>query len=101
MVGTSLAEVERRLILATLKRCQGDKTAAAQILGISLKTLYNRLNAYRSAETGSVDRGVSGAVSPEAVSAEADGTGLPPAVEERHDDVPAPAPVARPIEPTT
>jgi DNA-binding NtrC family response regulator len=38
--------VERRVILATLERCGGDKKRAAQILGISLKTLYNRLNVY-------------------------------------------------------
>jgi DNA-binding NtrC family response regulator len=40
-VGTSLGEAERRLILATLE-CDGDKKKAAEILGISLKTLYNR-----------------------------------------------------------
>jgi len=45
-VGTSLAEAERQLILATLEQCQGDKKRAAEILGISLKTLYNRLNLY-------------------------------------------------------
>ena len=40
------AEVERRMILATLEHCGGDKKQAAQVLGISLKTLYNRLNVY-------------------------------------------------------
>jgi two-component system, NtrC family, response regulator AtoC len=48
-VGTSLGEAERRLILATLEECDGDKKKAAEILGISLKTLYNRLNEYKSA----------------------------------------------------
>ena len=48
-VGTSLADVERRLILATLRECGGNKTRTAEILGISLKTLYNRLNAYQDA----------------------------------------------------
>jgi len=48
-VGTSLGEAERRLILATLEDCEGDKKKAAEILGISLKTLYNRLNEYKSA----------------------------------------------------
>ncbi len=45
-VGMRLVEVERRMILATLDHCGGDKKQAAQILGISLKTLYNRLNVY-------------------------------------------------------
>jgi DNA-binding NtrC family response regulator len=47
-VGTSLPEVERRLLLATLEHFEGDKRRTAEVLGISLKTLYNRLNAYRS-----------------------------------------------------
>jgi DNA-binding NtrC family response regulator len=47
-VGISLAEAERRLIVATLERCQGNKTRAATILGVSLKTLYNRINEYRA-----------------------------------------------------
>ena len=46
-----LPEVERRVILATLERCGGDKKRAAQILGISLKTLYNRLNVYAGRTT--------------------------------------------------
>src|SRR5206468_5191214 len=45
-VGLSLAEARRRLILATLERCRGDKKQAARVLGISLKTLYNQLGAY-------------------------------------------------------
>ncbi len=44
--GGSLEESERRLILATLERCGGDKKKAAEILGVSLKTLYNRLHVY-------------------------------------------------------
>ena len=48
-VGTSVAEAERRLILATLEQCDGDKKRAAEILQISLKTLYNRLNEYKVA----------------------------------------------------
>lgn len=45
-VGTSLAEVDRQIIFATLKLCDGVKKRAAAILGISLKTLYNRLEEY-------------------------------------------------------
>jgi DNA-binding NtrC family response regulator len=44
--GTSIAEAERKLILATLEHCDHDKKRAAETLGISLKTLYNRLNEY-------------------------------------------------------
>ncbi len=44
--GGSLEESERLLILATLDRCGGDKKKAAEILGVSLKTLYNRLHLY-------------------------------------------------------
>ncbi|MGE0594606.1 MAG: sigma-54-dependent transcriptional regulator [Vicinamibacterales bacterium] len=51
-VGTSLAEVERRMIMATLRQCEGNKTRAAELLGISLKTLYNRLNAYQQEDAG-------------------------------------------------
>src|SRR6185369_2681119 len=46
-VGSSVAEAEERLLFATLAHCAGNKQRAAQILGISIKTLYNRLNAYR------------------------------------------------------
>jgi len=47
-VGISIAEAERRLTLATLRSCGGKKDVAAKVLGISLKTLYNRLNLYRA-----------------------------------------------------
>jgi DNA-binding NtrC family response regulator len=49
-VGTSLEEVERRAILSTLEHYDGDKKKAAEVLGISLKTLYNRLKKYRQAD---------------------------------------------------
>jgi DNA-binding NtrC family response regulator len=45
-IGTSIYQAERQLILATLDHCGGDKRKAAAVLGISLKTLYNRLNLY-------------------------------------------------------
>lgn len=45
-VGVPLADANRQLILATLKQCGGVKKAAAEMLGISLKTLYNRLEEY-------------------------------------------------------
>jgi DNA-binding NtrC family response regulator len=46
-VGSSLSDAERHLILATLEHYQGDKKKTAEVLGISLKTLYNRLNVYK------------------------------------------------------
>ncbi len=45
-VGSSIAEVERQLIFATLEHCGGVKERTADVLGISLKTLYNRLREY-------------------------------------------------------
>jgi two-component system response regulator AtoC len=45
-VGTPLEEVERRVTMATLERCGHVKRTAAEVLGISLKTLYNRLEVY-------------------------------------------------------
>jgi DNA-binding NtrC family response regulator len=45
-VGMSLEDVERTLITATLQAVGGSKTEAARLLGISLKTMYNRLHAY-------------------------------------------------------
>jgi two-component system, NtrC family, response regulator AtoC len=48
--GTTIADAERMLIFATLRQFGGDKTRAAESLGISLKTLYNRLHAYEKEE---------------------------------------------------
>ncbi len=45
-VGYTVAEAEKRLVLATLEQCGGTKEKAAEMLGISLKTLYNRLRDY-------------------------------------------------------
>ena len=47
-IGTPLAEMEREAIFATLDFCAGNKRRAAEILGVSLKTLYNRLSAYQA-----------------------------------------------------
>ena len=52
-VGTPLAEAERQLILQTLRRCNNNKTRAAELLGISLKTMHNKLRLYR--EQNSLD----------------------------------------------
>jgi DNA-binding NtrC family response regulator len=45
-VGTTVGEAERRLILRTLESTHNNKTRAAEILGISLKTLHNKLKEY-------------------------------------------------------
>jgi DNA-binding NtrC family response regulator len=48
-VPISLAEAERRLVLATLEHFDDDKQRAADALGVSLKTIYNRLKSYGEA----------------------------------------------------
>ncbi|HEU4459124.1 MAG TPA: sigma-54 dependent transcriptional regulator [Methylibium sp.] len=51
-IGTSMAEAERLLILATLRHCDHHKERTAAVLGISLKTLYNRLKDYARDQQG-------------------------------------------------
>jgi DNA-binding NtrC family response regulator len=46
-IGATLEEIERTFILATLKHFEGDKRRTADVLGCSLKTLYNKLHAYQ------------------------------------------------------
>lgn len=48
MVGRTVSDVERDLIIDTLKHCLGNRTHAANILGISIRTLRNKLNIYMS-----------------------------------------------------
>lgn len=45
-VGRSLQDVERGLILSTLRHCQGNRSRAADMLGISLRTLRSKLQSY-------------------------------------------------------
>jgi DNA-binding NtrC family response regulator len=47
-VGTTVGEAEKMLILKTLESTSNNKTRAAEILGISLKTLHNKLKEYGS-----------------------------------------------------
>ena len=61
MVGRTVADVERDLILDTLDHCLGNRTHAATILGISIRTLRNKLNQYAD-----------------------EGTDVPPPGEQRH-----------------
>ena len=46
LVGHTVAEVERDLILEAVRRCLGNRTHAANVLGISIRTLRNKLNEY-------------------------------------------------------
>ena len=48
-IGQTVAEVEQELILSTLDHCLGNRTHAANILGISIRTLRNKLRAYQDA----------------------------------------------------
>lgn len=48
----TLDEVEKRVIFETLRRCEGNRTRTAEKLGISLRTLRNKLKAFRAEEDG-------------------------------------------------
>ncbi|TCM39174.1 MULTISPECIES: helix-turn-helix domain-containing protein [Novosphingobium] len=48
LVGQNIAEVERELILQTLERCRGNRTTAASMLGISVRTMRNKLRTFLS-----------------------------------------------------
>lgn len=52
-VGMTAAEAEKELVLATLAYCGGNKNRAAQMLDLSLKTMYNRLKLYQVPENAS------------------------------------------------
>ena len=49
LVGRTVSDVERDLILDTLDHCLGNRTHAANILGISIRTLRNKLREYSDA----------------------------------------------------
>jgi DNA-binding NtrC family response regulator len=49
-IGVTMEEAERRIILRTLAAQNNNKTRAAEVLGISLKTLHNKLSRYRQEE---------------------------------------------------
>jgi DNA-binding NtrC family response regulator len=54
-IGDSLDDVEREFILKTLDFTHGNKVRAADILGVSLKTLYDRLDRYQGKKRDSAD----------------------------------------------
>lgn len=45
-VGATVREIERDLVLQTLARCNGNRTHAARQLGVSVRTLHNRIRLY-------------------------------------------------------
>jgi DNA-binding NtrC family response regulator len=49
----TLAEIEKRHILATLDHCKGNRTHAAKLLGVSIRTLRNKLHEYNGSQPGS------------------------------------------------
>ncbi|MGH6624112.1 MAG: sigma 54-interacting transcriptional regulator, partial [Burkholderiaceae bacterium] len=55
-IGSSLADAERQLIMATLDHFGGNRDKTASALGVSMKTLYNRLKDYQSARGTSDDQ---------------------------------------------
>lgn len=62
LVGRDIADVERALILKTLELCQGNRTHAAQILGVSVRTIHNKLRLWRPSmeETAEPEAGMPG-----------------------------------------
>jgi two-component system, NtrC family, response regulator HydG len=55
-IGMPLDEIDRRVTMATLARCGGVKKHAAAMLGISLKTLYNRLESYAAQDAAEAEQ---------------------------------------------
>ena len=49
-IGTRMEEIERRVVLETLRHAKGDKRLAAQLLGIATRTVYRKLEAFRAEE---------------------------------------------------
>ncbi|MBB5054737.1 DNA-binding NtrC family response regulator [Afipia massiliensis] len=53
LIGATVGEIERELVLQTLARCDGNRTRAARVLGVSVRTLRNKIRQY-SAEGAEV-----------------------------------------------
>jgi DNA-binding NtrC family response regulator len=48
LIGQTVAEVERDLIIETLRACDGNRTRSSKMLAISIRTLRNKINEYDS-----------------------------------------------------
>ncbi|CUT13897.1 MULTISPECIES: helix-turn-helix domain-containing protein [Bradyrhizobium] len=46
LIGATVDEVERELVLQTLARCDGNRTRASRVLGLSVRTLRNKIRLY-------------------------------------------------------
>jgi len=46
LIGATIGEVERELVLQTLARCDGNRTRASRVLGLSVRTLRNKIRQY-------------------------------------------------------
>src|SRR6202789_4711027 len=46
LIGATVGEVERELVLQTLARCDGNRTRASRVLGVSVRTLRNKIRLY-------------------------------------------------------
>jgi DNA-binding NtrC family response regulator len=46
LIGSTVGEVERELVLQTLARCDGNRTRAARVLGLSIRTMRNKIRLY-------------------------------------------------------
>ena len=46
LIGSTVEEVERALVVQTLARCDGNRTQAARMLGLSVRTLRNKIRVY-------------------------------------------------------
>jgi len=55
LIGYTVSEIERELVLQTLARCNGNRTHAARMLGLSVRTMRNKIRQY-SAEGSDVPR---------------------------------------------
>jgi len=49
LIGSTVDEIERELVLQTLARCDGNRTRAARVLGLSVRTLRNKIRLYIAA----------------------------------------------------
>lgn len=46
LIGLTVGEIERELVLHTLARCDGNRTRAARVLGLSVRTMRNKIRQY-------------------------------------------------------
>lgn len=51
LIGSTVSEIERELVLQTLAHCGGNRTHAARVLGVSVRTLRNKIRQYSAEGT--------------------------------------------------